>query len=176
MEEKERTYPRGIRVKNSEKKKERAADQNEAKIKKKVNWGKLRLKYFEAENVYEEELPIPVMTKGEKSEAVVEELRDYFPGTDTTDLVVRRRKNSNASIDLDDPMWNSQSSQSRNGRDTLSGNDIQSPSLAYSQQEQLQDLLKRGYRKRSSNDGSIQFTELLFLAQTILLNRQHPTK
>src|SRR3990167_207337 len=67
---------------------------------KNVAWGELLIRN---PNQADKREPIPEITKSERKELVAEELKDYFPDSEIGGLVVRRRKNSSASIDLDAP-------------------------------------------------------------------------
>jgi len=84
--------------------------------------------------------PIPALTKAEQKELVAEELRDFFPDSNLTGLVVRRRKASSSSIDVDDPHWDD---AARNRRCSIDVDKLELES-ARSDQE-----LSRGYRKRA---------------------------
>lgn len=84
--------------------------------------------------------PIPALTKSEQKEHVAEELRDFFPDSNLTGLVVRRRKASSSSIDVDDPNWED---PSRNRRCSIDVEKQEKETVLSDQQ------IARAYRKRA---------------------------
>ena len=87
--------------------------------------------------------PIPALTKSEQKELVAEELRDFFPDSNLTGLVVRRRKASSNSIDVDDPHWDDATAPARNRRCSI---DVDRPDRESVRSDQEID---RGYRRRA---------------------------
>lgn len=85
------------------------------------------------------------MTKSEWKENVVEELQEFFPNENITGLVVRRRKTSSASIDLDNPdsLPDEDVSMKRRRASSISIDlNIDSP-------DDHNQILAAGYRRRS---------------------------
>lgn len=90
---------------------------------------------------------IPEVTKTEEKEYEAVELREYFPDENLTGLVVRRRKNSHSSIDVDDPNWmDGFSVRERKGSASIQGDDFTV--------ENIDEILSQGYRKRTKTDSS----------------------
>jgi len=124
-------------------------------------------------NLADKREPIPEITKSERKELVAEELKDYFPDSDIGGLVVRRRKNSSASIDLDAPAEPEEnfSTRRRRGSSTfdLSENG-DTPTEAKENprknsekiEEDLDQMLAKGYRRRSVAEGSSCMSQLIF--------------
>lgn len=89
-----------------------------------------------------------MITKSEKKEHVVEELKDFFPDQNITGLVVRRRKNSNANIDVDgDDGWHDSSSAAARGNDFDLGNEMEA------RKDNIESVLRSSYRSRSNVSG-----------------------
>ena len=86
---------------------------------------------------------IPALTKSEQKELVAEELRDFFPDSNLNGLVVRRRKASSSSIDVDDPRWDEPEAPQRNRRCSI---DVDRPDRDSVRSDQE---LARGYRRRA---------------------------
>lgn len=122
------------------------------KPKKKVTWGNLYTRIIDPEEeIADTTTSIPLVTKSEEKEVQAEELSRYFPDSNITGLVVRRRKVSNASIDLDDPVWNS--SVPSNIPTVSSSSLPEEDSSGKAAVDPMQEVLLKGYRKRSSAEG-----------------------
>lgn len=104
--------------------------------------------------------PIPEVTRSEKKELVAEELKDYFPDLDIGGLVVRRRKNSSASIDLDAPSEFEETLSTRRRRGSSlfemsengepESNKEENPrKTSQAGEEDFDQFLAKGYRRRS---------------------------
>lgn len=104
--------------------------------------------------------PIPEVTKSEKKELVAEELKDYFPDLDIGGLVVRRRKNSSASIDLDAPteIEETLSTRRRRGSSLFEMSENGEPEIKIDDnprkssqvgEDDFDQFLAKGYRRRS---------------------------
>jgi hypothetical protein len=94
---------------------------------------------------------IPDITKSEEKEYEAVELREYFPDENLTGLVVRRRKNSLSSIDVDDPNWmDNFSSRERKGSASFGTEE--------SGVENFDEIISHGYRKRVATDGRFTLT------------------
>lgn len=109
---------------------------------------------------------IPEVTKTEEKEYEAVELREYFPDENLTGLVVRRRKNSHSSIDVDEPSWmDTFSVKERKGSSSFQTGD----DLAI---DTIDDILSQGYRKRITTDGTASLTKWLtsLMQRSLLLN------
>ena len=72
------------------------------------------------------------------------ELKEFFPDENITGLVVRRRKTSSASIDVDEQQWvDAMSTRNRLGS---------SADGSYEELENLDDIISQGFRKRAVTD------------------------
>jgi hypothetical protein len=110
--------------------------------------------------------PIPEITKSERKELVAEDLKDYFPDSDIAGLVVRRRKNSSASIDLDAPAIELEETLSTNRRrgssvfemsengDSNSVLEENPRKSSENIEEDFDQFLAKGYRRRSIAEGT----------------------
>ena len=72
------------------------------------------------------------------------ELKEFFPDENITGLVVRRRKTSSASIDVDEQQWvDAMSTRNRLGS---------SAEASQEELENLDDIISQGFRKRAFTD------------------------
>lgn len=87
-----------------------------------------------------------MITRSEEKENVAMELKEFFPDENITGLVVRRRKSSIVSIDVEDSGWLDNMSTRKRSGSSIEG--------SHDDLEKIDDIISQGFRKRAFTESS----------------------